>query len=250
MKIQKYILLFLVITLAMTSCYNYRSIGLMQEHNPYLPKYEKSAYEYYKIQVNDEILFRLMTSDETISKLITTNNALGPGQYQISYRVYTDGTIDIPFIKQIPVAGLTILEAEKLIEDKFKELIPDASVKITLANKTFTVIGEAGTGVFPVVREKMTIYQALSVSGNLNNSGNFKHVKILRPTDKGMKVMDFDIRTITVVESKYYYVYPNDIIYVSTDASSFYKVNNWSSFIGLISSSVSLLVSVLYYVVK
>jgi polysaccharide biosynthesis/export protein len=244
---KNYILLTLFFIFAMTSCYNYQSIGLMQEHNPYLPKYQKSAYEQYKIQINDEIVFRLMTSDETISKLISNNNMVGAGQYQISYRVYTDGTIDIPFVKAIPVAGLTISEAEKIVEKRFKDIIPDANVRIALANKTFTVIGEAGTGVFPIVREKMTIYQALSISGSLNNTGNFKHVKILRQSETGMKVLDFDIRTSTVIESKYYYVYPNDIIYVSTASSSFYKVSSWSSFIGLITSSFSLLITVLYY---
>jgi len=65
----------------------------------------------------------------------------------MTYRVYPDGTIDLPFIKNIYIEGLTLNEASKVIEDRFRELIPDAAIKLTLANKTFTVIGEAGTGV-------------------------------------------------------------------------------------------------------
>ena len=240
-------ILIIVITVLLSSCYNYRSVGLLQENNPMLPKYEKAEYENYKIQINDEIVFRLITIDETISRLISSNSSLGSGVRQMSYRVYPDGTIDIPFIKGIPVAGLTIREAEKNVEARFKEIIPDANVKISLANKTFTVIGEAGTGVFPIIREKMTIYQALSVSGNLSNSGDFQHVRILRDTGNGIKVMEFDIRPASLIESKYYYIYPNDIIYVRLAPSSFYKVNSWGGFVGLVTSSVSLLISALYF---
>jgi polysaccharide export outer membrane protein len=96
-------------------------------------------------------------------------------------------------------------------------------------------------------REKMTIYQALSLSGNLNNSGDFKNVRIIRETEKGTEVLQFDIRPVSLIESQYYYIYPNDIIYVQRAKSSFYKVNNWSSFMGLISTSLSLLFTVLYY---
>lgn len=230
----------------MTSCYNYRSIGLLQEKNASLPKYKASEYVDYRIRVNDEIIYRLMTSDVTISKLISSDNS-GSSQNMISYRVYPDGTIDLPFIKGIHVEGLTLSEASKAIELKFKELIPDAAVKLTLANKTFTVIGEAGTGVYYITRDKFNIYQALSMSGELNHAGDYKHVRILREKGTGTQVLEFDIRPRSLIGSEYYYIYPNDIIYVQRASSSFYKIeNSWSSFMGIM-SSLSLLFTVLYY---
>lgn len=242
-----HIFIFLVLTMTLTSCYNYRSIGLLQEKNRSLPTYKKSEYVDYRIRVNDEIIYRLMTSDETISKLISSESAGSP-QNMLTYRVYPDGTIDLPFIKNIYIEGLTLNEASKVIEDRFRELIPDAAIKLTLANKTFTVIGEAGTGVYNISRDKFTIYQALSLSGDLKHSGDFKHVRIIRENNEGTEVLEFDIRPASVIESKYYYIYPNDIIYVQRAASSFYKIeNSWSNFIGVVSSSLSLLVTVLYY---
>ena len=120
----------------------------------------------------------------------------------------------------------------KVVEDRFKELIPDANVKVSIMNKRFTVIGEAGTGIYSIPRDRFTIYQALSMSGNLNLSADFKRVRILRETVSGeTKVLEFDIRPESIINSEYYYIYPNDIIYVQRDKSSFYKVNNWSGFI-------------------
>ncbi|HQG68295.1 MAG TPA: polysaccharide biosynthesis/export family protein [Paludibacteraceae bacterium] len=246
MKHLLHIIFTVLVVLSFSSCYNYKSIGLLQE-NKSLPVYAKEDYSDYKICVNDEIIFRLITTDETISKLISSNQS-GNSSQMISYRVYPDGTVDIPFLNRVQVKGLTTNEAENLLKKEFREIIPDAEVKLSIANKSFTVIGEAGTGVFPVYKDKLTIYQALAMSGDLKLSGDFRHVKILRAEEGKTEILEFDIRPASVIESKYYYVYPNDIIYVQRASSSFFKVNNYSSFLGLISSSLTLLFSVLYYI--
>ncbi|MDD2285523.1 MAG: polysaccharide biosynthesis/export family protein [Paludibacter sp.] len=244
---KKYIIFFPLIMLLLSSCYSYRHVGLLQEHNKRLPVYKALDYEEYRIKINDELLFRLITSDETISRLITSNQTLSSAQSNVSYRVYPDGTVDFPFVKNIPVAGLTLNEAAIVVENRFKELIPDAAVKLTLANKNFTVIGEAGTGVYPIFKDKLTLFQALSMSGEISYTGDYKNVRIIRETVNGTEVLEFDIRPLSIINSKYYYIYPNDIIYVQKNPASFYKVNNYSSFISLISSSLSLLFMVIFY---
>lgn len=239
------ILITLLIVVSFSSCYNYRSVGLLQERSS-LPVYQKSEYQDYVIRVNDEIIYRLITSDETISKLIQTNTT--QGNYVISYRVYPDGTIDLPFIKRIKVEGMTLTQAGKAVESRMREIIPDAEIKLSISNKTFTVIGDAGTGVYNITRDRFTIFQALSMSGELQHSGDYKHVRILRPGNKKMEILEFDIRPKSVIESKYYYIYPNDIIYVQRAPSAFYKIENtWGNFIGVISSSLTLLFTALYY---
>jgi len=246
MKNKTQILVLLLMLFTLSSCYNYKSLRLLQDKNLSLPTYEKSNYIDYRIQVNDEIIYRLITSDETISKIISSQSS-STGQNQMSYRVYTDSTIDLPFISHIPVAGLTLNEAARSVEKRFKELIPDASVKLSLSNKTFTIFGDAGSGIFPIYKEKLTIFQALSMSGDFNETSDRKHIRIIRDTEKGTQILDFDIRPKSIIDSKYYYIYPNDIIYVQREFSSFYKVNSYSALLGVITFSLSLLFSVLNY---
>ena len=244
-KTQIFVLFLIVFTLS--SCYSHRNLRLLQENNHSLPVYPKSDYTDYRIQVNDEIIYRLITSDATISKLISPDMGGGSSQYQTSYRVYPDGTIDLPFISSIPVLGLTFNEAATVVENRFKELIPDAVVKLSLANKTFTIFGDAGSGIMPIYREKMTIFQALSLSGNLTDGNDLKHIRIIREKDKGTEILEFDIRPKSIIDSKYYYIYPNDIIYVRREFSSFYMVNNYPAMLGVITFSLSLLFTVLNY---
>lgn len=243
-----YILVTACLMCSMSSCYNYRNTGLLQEKNKSLPVYERADYVPYKIRVNDELIYRLITRDETLAKVISSGGNSYNLNYTTSYKVNSDGTVDFPFLDSVEVAGKTIAEAENEVRRRYRELIPDAEVKLALGNKTFTVIGDIGSGVFSVYKDKLTIFQALSMSGDLALSGDRKHVRIIRESDGKPEILEFDIRPNSIIESKYYYVYPNDVIYVQRSKGSFYKMNTYSSFIGLITSSLSLLITVLYYI--
>ena len=251
MKTMKIILCGFVAIL-MSSCYTHKVIGYLQEPTKgnKLPVYDSVTYEPYRIRVNDEIIYRLITLDETMSKMLGTNNVSASGQYANSYRIYADSTIDIPFLPPVKIAGLTEIEAQEALREAFREIIPDADVKLALYNKFFSVVGDAHAGQYYIYKEKMNIFQALAMTGDVMNSGDRRHVRIIRPRDNGEEpeVLEFDIRTNTIIDSKYYYVYPNDVIYVARTKNSFYTVPNYSGFIGLITSSVALLTTVLNYV--
>lgn len=250
MKTMRFIL-FGLVAVMLSSCYSHRQIGYLQEPTKYnkLPVYDSVPYEPYRIRVNDEIIYRLITLDETMSKMLGANTMTN-GQYANSYRVYEDGTVDLPFLKPVKIQGLTELEAQDTLKAAFREIIPDADVKVSLYNKYFSVVGDARAGQFYVYKEKMNIFQALAMTGDVMNSGDRRHIRIIRPHDNGEEpeILEFDMRTNTIIDSKYYYIYPNDVIYVARTKDSFYKVPTYTGFLGLITSSVALLTTVLNYV--
>ncbi len=254
MKAMKHTIQLLVViltSLLLTGCYGHRVIGLLQEPTKRnkIPVYEKdTAHEEYRIRVNDEIIYRLITMDETISKILGANESVNT-QYANSYRVYEDGTIDLPFLKPVHVEGLTVTQAQDTVKAAFREIIPDADVKLALYNKTFTVIGDIRSGEYYIYKENLNIFEALAMTGDLLDSGDRRHVRIIRPQPDNDKpeVLEFDIRSNTIIDSKYYYIYPNDVIYVARTKDSFVKVASYTGFLGLITSSVSLLISVLNF---
>lgn len=250
MKKNKNTLLCLLMLVAclLTGCYSNRQIGLLQERDG-IPTYDSVPYEPYRLHVNDEIIFRLITMDETIAKAMSANQNQGNTQYANSYRIYSDGTVDLPFLQPIHIEGLTEREAQDTLRAYFRQIIPDADVKMALYNKSFTVLGDLGSGRYQIYKERMTIFQALAMTGDVANSGDRKHVRIVRPNGNAEpEVLEFDIRAKTIIDSKYYYVYPNDLIYVSREPGAFYKVPSYSSFISLVTSSLALLISVLNYI--
>ena len=52
----------MVLLLAMSSCYNTRNVGYLQDRKS-LPQYGEGAFVEYRLQVNDEIMFRVITTD-------------------------------------------------------------------------------------------------------------------------------------------------------------------------------------------
>lgn len=242
------IYLLLVAAVALTGCYSNRQIGLLQDREG-IPTYDSVPYEPYRLHVNDEIVYRLITMDETISRAITSDQQQVSSQYATSYRINSDGTVDIPFLPPIHLEGLTEKEAQDTLQAAFRQIIPDADIKLALYNKNFTVLGDLGSGQYKIYKERMTIFQALAMTGDVNQKGDRKHVRIVRPNgNEPPEVLEFDIRSQSIIDSKYYYIYPNDLIYVSREPGAFYKVPSYSGFIALITSSVSLLISVLNYI--
>lgn len=237
-------------TFLLTGCYTHRQIGLLQDRKD-LPHYDSVPYQPYRLQVNDEIIYRVLTLDETLASTLAVNQSSGSygSNNSYTYRIYSDGTVDLPFLPPIRLEGLTELEAQDTVKKYMRELIPDAEVKLALSNKQFIVLGDIGSGIRYIYKERMTIYQALAMTGDVNVRGDRQHVRIIRPhgNDKP-EILEFDIRPNSLINSQYYYIYPNDLIYVRRDTSSYYKQETYPAFLGLITSYVSVLLLVLNYI--
>ncbi len=241
MKWRGYIL-FLLVALFLNSCYTKRENALLLEKN--VPTYEKVAYTPYTIKVNDELRMRVISLDEDVNKLFGGDNTSGNRD---TYRVYTDSTIDIPYAKGIKVAGLTLREAQKKLCEVLSEF-GKVDVRLVFVNNNFTVIGEAGKGVFNFDKEKITIYQALAMAGDVNITGDHKCVDLIRESEEGTKFYTFDVRSKDIIDSEFYYIQPNDIIYVDRKKSSFWKANSYTGVLGIIASVVSFATTIWYLV--
>jgi len=194
----------------------------------------------YKIKVNDEITILVYSVNAEVSSLFVS------GTQGYTYLVFSDGTIDIPFVHKIKVEGLTVREATNEIERRLKEYIPDAETKIGLVNEVFYVIGDGNKkGAFPFYKEQLNIFEALALAGDLNQNANTKKVMIIREINNKKNIMEFDLRSDAIVDSEYYYVLPNDIIYLSRSKKGFYNITSFSSFVGMISSSLTFVLLVL-----
>jgi polysaccharide export outer membrane protein len=231
---------YIIILFLLSSCTINKYTWLLQE-NDRLPQYAKAEMERYRIQVDDEVRIRVLSMNKEVADIFNAGNSAGANNSGNTYRVYTDGTIDLPFINGIHIEGLTLSEAKEEIQKRMKTFIVDAEVIVALSNNYFYVLGDAGKGGFLLYKEKITIYQALAMSGGIHKVGNKKNVYIMRKDAEGKtQVRSFDIRSITVLDSEYYYVQPNDIIYVPPAGERFFKLDSFASIVGVISTSLSL----------
>lgn len=230
----------------LSSCITNKTTGLLQEGIG-MPKYETSQYDYYRIQPLDELVIQVVSINEEVISLFKTEGGGSSGIPKSTYKVYNDGTIDIPFITGIYVKDLTLREASNVIQQSVREFAPDAFVKVGLSNDYFYILTDNQNGKYPIYKEKLTIFQAVSMAGGMPTNADRSRVRIIRkiPNQLHPIVKEFDLRSKHIIGSEFYYIQPNDMIYISSVKSNFYGVSNYSATIISITSTLSFLLLVL-----
>lgn len=204
----------------------------------YLQEYEDSPYsteyvppEDYLIQPNDNLYLNVATPDPRQSAMF---NAMAEGgmltfdesSAQIySYAVQIDGTVDLPYIGLVGVAGTTLTEAKAIIEAELADYVNDATVTVKLVNNSVTVLGEVvEPGMFPLYKERLNIYQALALAGDVDVFGDRYTVSIIRKTSEGSIIKEFDLTDRNIIDTEFYYIHPNDVIYVKPMKGKFFNM--------------------------
>lgn len=210
----------------LNSCITNKNTDFLQN----IPKeYATVKPEEYKIIAGDLLSVTIYSlNDETTSLFqayapITTDNSQDVRQTagtDISFNenikpvaVYADGTINFPYIGKIYVQDKTLWEVRKELSDRLNAFSEGTTAEVILANRYFSVLGETGAQRVLMNSTKMTIFQALAMTNNIGTYGDRSKVSILRQTKDGSTMKTFDLRSKNILDSEYYYIQPNDVLY-------------------------------------
>ena len=184
----------------------------------------------YRIAPNDLISFQLysnkgerllsMTAGSTSGGV---NGAGGGGMNlmnqqnnRFTYEVRPDGTVDLPELGLVKLAGLNIDEAETYLEDAYSENYVNPLALIEVTNQRVLVFpGEAGVAsVVPLVNPNTTLLEVLALSGGIRARGDARNVKLIRRNQTGQSIHQLDLSTIDGLKYANTTVQAGDIIYV------------------------------------
>ena len=162
----------------------------------------------------------------------------------LSYVVQQDGTIELPYIGSVDVGGKTLEEIKEILEQQLADYVTDVAVTVKLVNYYISILGEVTIpGRYPIYKQQMNIFQAIAMAGDIGDYGNRYKVQIIRPTPEGSVIKEFDLTDRTLVDSEFYYIMPNDVIYVEPMKGKFFAMNQfpWALIIGTISTTILIL---------
>ena len=173
-----------------------------------------------------------------------------------TYLVDNDGNINFPIVGTIHVAGLTKSETEQLIIEKIRPYLSETEhpiVTVRMSSYSISVLGEVNApGNFIVSREKVNVFEALALAGDMTIYGVRNNVKLIREDATGKKEIHIlNLNDANVINSPYYYLQQNDILYVEPNTikaqnSSIGSMTSlWISVSGVLVSIATLLVSIL-----
>ena len=157
-------------------------------------------------------------NQETNKIAIFNGTVMNPGTTAVSgYLVNHDGDIIFPVLGKLHVLGLTHNELAKMIEQQLIKdgHITDPVVTVKLMNFTVCVLGDvARPGQLVISGERLTIFEALSMVGDLTIYGQRHNVTIIREENGKRIIGQVDLSSKDVFNSPYYYLHQNDVVYV------------------------------------
>ena len=204
----------------------------------------------YKLQPGDNLYIRVMnTIDERSASSISgeyTNRSYMSSDASIYLQSYTldeEGCIEMPLTGKIELKNLTIDEAKEKLQTELAKYVNQTTLIVKLSNFNLTVLGEVTRpGMYKVYQSQINLFEAISMAGNMTNFAKNSEVRIIRQTDNGSEVVTVDMGQADILSSPYYYLKPNDIIYVEP-----LKIKQWgftafpySTVISVISLGVTL----------
>ncbi len=145
--------------------------------------------------------------------------AAGRTQYQ-TYLVDNKGNIEFPVIGTVQLGGLTRNEAVSLLRGKISHYVKDPIVNIRIMNYKVTVLGEVTKpGSYTIPNERITIPEALGLAGDLTVYGKRDNILIIRDKNGQKTYERVDLTKKDILESPYYYLQQNDVIYVEPNGA-------------------------------
>lgn len=242
----------MAILIAMASCIPQKKLIYMQDKSAekeYSNPYQKAEQitELYKVQAGDYLYIKVNSTREEIDKLynLGSNQQLtqlgnATSAKYFSYLVKDNGTIDFPYLGEVEVAGKTTTEIRHEIQAKLSRSMDSFSVQVVLTNASFSVLGEVRKpGQYPMSRDQITLFEAISMAGDITGFGKRNQIRIVRPTPGGSTTINVDLTDKNVIDSQRYFIYPNDLIYVEPMAIKQYGIGETFSF-----SMISWLISI------
>lgn len=270
MKKSTSLLLALMTMLLMSSCVSTKKIVYFQDSDQVFKQGQQMLQQYeMRLKPADQVYIKVTCSEPELLSIFAqdvvmgttgggTNmsssylNSSGNMSNAYGYTVSNDGSITLPAVGRVNVAGLTMDEAAKRIEESIIEanLIKDPEVTVLLLNARVAVLGAVrAPQVVSLTSERNTILDVLSRCGDIADTGLRQKISLYREENGVRKKYSIDLTDSQVFQNPAYYVQQNDMIYVEPNKSQSVKSSAFYTFLGAGASIVSVISSIVSIVI-
>ena len=256
------LLLLLFIGIFFTSCVPTKDLIYLQkgENAEAAPMVNPVSAKPYRVQTNDILSVKIKALDP---KLVAIFNAADETSTRITsdqtlyfdgYSVDDHGNIRVPVLGDVNVMGYTLeeirIKLEKQLLEEYFNKEANIFVTVKLAGLRYTVNGEiTNPGTKILFQEKVNVLEAIANSGDITMVGNRKEVTLIRQYPHGTEMHTLDLTDVNVINSPYYYIQPNDYIYIKplkqkswgTGTTGIQSIGTLVTLISLVTTTIVLL---------
>ncbi len=229
-----YVIAAFIVFLSFSACTSQKQLTYLQNvDSDSSTVYYKEPIE-YRIQNEDILYIRVISLNDEINTMINTfSTSANSNQFQneislylYGYSVNDSGYVDVPYIGKVNVMGMTLEEAHAVITEKVARAVRNATVIVKLVSFKFSVLGEVHRpGVYKNYNNQLTIFEAISMAGDITDYGDRFNVLVVRPTKDETKTYRVDLADRDVLSSEAFFLLPNDVVYIQPIKSKSFRVN-------------------------
>ena len=180
-------------------------------------------------------------STSSTSGMLSQQNAPG-------YLVDASGTVEIPILGSIKLAGLTTSQARDTIKKRLKGYLKEPTVNVRFLNYRVSVMGEVmHPSVYVIANETVTLPEALSLAGDMTIFGRRDNVMIIRDNNGKKEFGRINLNKRDIFTSPYYYLHSNDVIYVEPNGGRIAQTDKVYQILPVLLSALSFLSIILVY---
>lgn len=245
-----------VVSMVFASC-NRRSQLLYMQNIDETSEIPFATPPSYKLGAGDILYIQLVTHSPEISMAFNNPTGvqfIGSGRdesslYLSGYTITENGYVNLPFLGEAQVKGLTLDEARNVVQQKTNALYKDASVIVKLASFKVTIVGEVRRpGVIKNFNDNLNIFEAIAAVGDISENGDRRNVLVVRPTNEGNKTYRLNLADKSVLASGAFYLQPNDVVIVEPVGNKVFQMN--VPYITLTFTSISTLILLYNFITK
>lgn len=222
MKTRK--LIWILLPLLLAGCQSYKKVPYLQEDLQQIAADGTNTHgmDLYDARIMPKDLLTITVNcpeEPALAEPFNLSTAAAESARPVSeYLVDNQGNVDFPILGTIHLGGLTKGEAEEYIKGKLSpQFRTPPIVTVRMGNYKISVIGEVSSpGTFTVSNEKVNIFEALAMAGDMTIYGIRDNVKLIREDSTGKRdIITLNLNDSNILQSPYYYLQQNDILYVT-----------------------------------
>jgi len=221
MKFLLYTVLTVLFIGTFTSCVSRERIVYFQDIEK-LASQNNLSENNTKIKPND--LLSITVSSIDLDAVRPFNLGMGNGSSasgttgatsQAGYLVDSEGNIEFPVLGTVHAAGLNRKQLNDILKEKVSAYVKNSIITIRILNFNITILGEVkAPGTYAIKGERITLPEAIGLAGDLTLFGRRDNILIIREVEGKREYKFVDIRKIDVMDTDYYYLQQNDVVYV------------------------------------
>jgi polysaccharide export outer membrane protein len=213
-------MIFTAFSVLILSCVGQSKVEYLRDNDKSTKAFNEAEFPDYTLRPNDELFLQINSLDEGAANVfssmgVRSGNMSAIDPHLLSYSIDRSGYVLLPIIGKISVVGKTLSEVNLILQDSLNHILNQPVVNVKLVNSFISVLGEVrNPGHYPYTQDRLSIYDAIGLAGDITSYGNRDEVILIRSQDGKSYRINLNLTHADFLASNYYNLRPNDIVYV------------------------------------